>query len=88
MAISTSPVKISFGIGLGWRKPLSCHIDLSGSLTDTFSNFPALFVKGHSIGQAKFTLQLNALIHLNMFTDKATVNPFLTAGLGARLFSN
>ncbi len=82
------PGKKSFGMGISWWKALSTHIDFSGSLTGTFSNFPALFVKGDSIGQAKFTPQLDALVHLNMFTEKATVNPFLTAGVGAGLFSN
>ncbi len=82
------PGKKSFGLGVNWWKHLTTHIDFSGSLTGTFSNFPALFVKGDSIGQAKFTPQIDALVHLNMFTEKATVNPFLTAGLGAGLFSD
>jgi outer membrane protein OmpA-like peptidoglycan-associated protein len=80
------PGNKSFGMGVSYWKGLSSHIDFSGTLTGTFSNFPALFVKDDSIGQAKFSTQLDALLHLRMFREKAAVNPFLTAGIGAGYF--
>ena len=43
------PSKKSFGLGISLWKELTTHVDFSGSLTETFSNFPALFVKGDSI---------------------------------------
>lgn len=81
-----NPGKKSFGIGMSWWKQLNPKIDFSVSLNGTFSNFPALFVKGDSIGQAGFTPQLDALIHLNALKQTATVNPFLTVGAGAGMF--
>jgi OmpA-OmpF porin, OOP family len=82
------PAKKSFGIGVSYWKGLTQTIDFSASLTGTFSNFPALFVKGDSVGQASFTPQIDALLHFKLFKEKAKVNPFLTAGLGAGYFKN
>ncbi len=76
----------SFGFGVSYWKGLTGRIDFSGNLAGTFSNFPKLFVKGDSIGQARFTPQLDALFHFRAFTDDKTFNPFLTGGLGAGYF--
>lgn len=80
------PGNMSFGIGLSYWRGLTQKLDASGSITGTFSNFPANFVKDDSVGQAKFSTQLNALLHARLFKDKAAVNPFLTAGLGVGYF--
>ncbi|MFT3844629.1 MAG: OmpA family protein [Lacibacter sp.] len=80
------PGNKSFGLGVSYWKGLAKKIDFSGTLTGTFANFPAGFVKDDSIGQAKFSTQLDALLHLKAFSDKAAVNPFLTAGIGAGHF--
>nr|WP_294905674.1 OmpA family protein [uncultured Lacibacter sp.] len=80
------PGNMSFGFGLGYWRGLTAKLDASGSITGTFSNFPANFVKDDSIGQAAFSTQLNALLHARLFNDKAAVNPFLTAGVGAGYF--
>lgn len=82
------PVNKSLGMGLSFWKGLTPHIDFSGSLTGTFSNFPALFIKGDTIGEARFTPQLDALLHFRMFRETAVVNPFLTGGIGAGYFHN
>jgi len=76
----------SFGIGLSYWKGLGSHIDVTGNLSGTFSNFPAMFVKDDSVGQAGFTPQLDALLHIKAFKDSKTINPFLTAGIGAGYF--
>lgn len=81
-----NPGKKSFGIGVSLWKQLTPKIDFSASLNGTFSNFPMLFVNGDSIGQAGFTPQLDALIHLNALKTTATVNPFITVGAGAGMF--
>jgi outer membrane protein OmpA-like peptidoglycan-associated protein len=81
-----NPGKKSFGLGISWLKPLTSKIDFSANLNGTFSNFPKLFVKGDSIGQAGFTPQLDALFHLNALKATAGVNPFLTLGAGAAMF--
>lgn len=82
------PGNKSFGIGLSYWKGLTPHIDFSGTLTGTFSNFPALFVKDDSIGQAKFSTQADALLHVKALKETAIVNPFLTAGIGVGHFPN
>ena len=76
----------SFGIQASYWKHLIPHIDLSGNLGWDLSNFPALFVKGDSIGQAGFSKHLDGLIHFKAFKNDARVNPFLTAGIGAGYF--
>lgn len=76
----------SFGMSVAWWKQLTPHVDFSGGLTGTFSNFPANFVKDDSIGQAKFSTQLDLLLHARAFKEQAAVNPFLTAGLGVGSF--
>ena len=81
------PANKSFGIGLSYWKSLTKHIDFSGTLSGTLSNFPALFVQGDSIGQAGFSTQLDALLHFRLLKDKANINPFLTGGIGAGYFS-
>jgi outer membrane protein OmpA-like peptidoglycan-associated protein len=77
---------ISFGFEVNYWRHLAPHIDFSGNLGGSFSNFPAWFVKGDSVGQAAVALHLDGLFHLKAFNDNAKVNPFLTAGLGAGYF--
>jgi OmpA-OmpF porin, OOP family len=82
------PSNKSIGLGISLWKGLTPTIDFSASLTGTFSNLPAFFVKNDSIGQAYFTPQLDALLHFKLLKEKAKVNPFITAGLGAGYFKN
>jgi hypothetical protein len=51
----------SFGVVISYWKGLHTHIDFSANLGGTFSNFPTLFIKNDSIGQAKFSSHLDAL---------------------------
>lgn len=76
----------SFGIGLSYWKGLGSHVDFSANLLGTFSNFPVMFVKDDSIGQAAFTPQLDVLLHARAFKDHRLLNPFLTGGIGAGYF--
>jgi outer membrane protein OmpA-like peptidoglycan-associated protein len=78
----------SFGIMVSYWKGLNSHIDLSGNLGGTFSNFPALFVKDDSVGQANFSTHLDVLLHFRALKENARINPFLTAGIGAGYFVN
>jgi OOP family OmpA-OmpF porin len=82
------PANKSIGLGLSYWKGLTAHIDFSGTFTATLSSFPAKFVKGDSIGQANLSSQLDALLHFKLLKEKAGVNPFLTAGIGAGNFPN
>lgn len=76
----------SFGIGVSYWKGLGSHFDFSGNLAGSFSNFPALFIKGDSVGMASFSPQLDLLLHGKAFKDDRKINPFLTAGIGAGYF--
>jgi outer membrane protein OmpA-like peptidoglycan-associated protein len=76
----------SFGFGVSYWKGLGSHFDFSGNFAGTFSNFPALYVKGDSIGKASFTPQLDLLLHGKAFRENRVINPFLTAGVGAGYF--
>jgi len=77
----------SFGLGVGYWRALGSHIDVSGTLTGTLSSFPAGFIKNDTVGQAAFTTQMDALLHLRLLNDGTVVNPFLTAGGGAGFFN-
>lgn len=76
----------SFGFGASYWKGLGSRVDFSGNFIGTFSNFPALYVKGDSIGKASFTPQLDMLLHGKAFKESSKINPFLTAGIGAGYF--
>lgn len=76
----------SFGFGISYWKGLGSHFDWSGNFAGTFSNFPALYVKGDSIGKASFTPQLDLLLHAKAFKESRAINPFLTGGIGAGYF--
>ncbi|MEP7253648.1 MAG: OmpA family protein [Ginsengibacter sp.] len=80
--------KASLGIQLSYWRHLKPHIDISGNLGVDFSNFPAFFIKGDSIGQARVSVHVSGLAHFMAFNSDAKVNPFLTAGLGAGLFGS
>lgn len=81
------PGNKSFGIGVSYWKGLTKHIDFSGTLSATLSNFTKGFVKDDSIGQAGFSTQLDALLHFRLLNNNAAVNPFLTGGAGVGFFS-
>jgi OOP family OmpA-OmpF porin len=76
----------SFGAGVNAWKHLKPQLDLSGGLNFTFSNFPAGFVRGDSIGQGKISTQLDFLAHVYATSDKKRLRPFLSAGLGIGIF--
>lgn len=78
--------RANFGLAVVYWSPIISHVDFSGDLGGTFSNFPAFFVKGDSIGQASFSVYGDGLIHLKAFEHDPLVNPFITAGLGAGYF--
>ena len=80
------PGKKSIGFGVGWWKNVSKGFAYSINLTGTFSNFPANFVKDDAIGNAKFSTQVDALMHFKAAKENAAINPFLTAGLGFGIF--
>lgn len=77
----------SFGVMVSYWKGLNAHIDLSGNLGGTFSNFPAGFVKGDSLGQATFSTHLDALLHFRALKEQARINPFITGGIGMGYFA-
>ncbi len=78
----------SFGILVSYWKGLSARLDVSANLGGSFSNFPAGYIKDDSVGQAKFSAQLEALFHMKALPDNVHINPFLTAGAGLGYFGN
>ncbi len=80
------PAQKSIGFGAGYWKPLTSHIDFSGTLNGAFSNLPKGFIKDDTVGQAGFSTQLDALLHFKLLKNNTVINPFLTAGAGAAYF--
>ncbi|MBS1510666.1 MAG: OmpA family protein [Bacteroidetes bacterium] len=72
----------SFGIGVGYVRSLTRHINWSGNLQTVLSNFPAGYIAGDSVGQAKISLLASLRSNLFLLKPTAKVNPFLTAGAG------
>ena len=78
--------KYSYGFGLTYWKRYKKSIWWSAGYNGTFSNFSPLFVKNDSVGAAKFSSQLDGLIHLFAFKTDRLINPFLSGGIGLGYF--
>ena len=76
----------NFGLQLSFWKPLVPHLDVSTNLGINLSSFPAGFIKSDSLGHKDATMHAEILLHFKAFAPDASVNPFLTAGIGGGTF--
>ena len=76
----------SYGFGITYWKQYRKQLWWSAGYNGTFSNYSPLFVKNDSIGAAKFSSQLDGLLHLFAFNDERLLNLFLSAGIGIGYF--
>jgi outer membrane protein OmpA-like peptidoglycan-associated protein len=73
--------RMTAGLAVSYLEGLGDHIDFVGSLNCTFVDYPIPNVSSFNTNNP--LLELVATANLKMFTDKAFINPFLTAGVGA-----
>ena len=81
-----SDKKYSYGFGLTYWKIYKPKIWVTAGFQGTFSDYAPLFVKDDIIGAAKFSSQLDAMVHLNAFKDDNPWNLFVGGGLGMGIF--
>ncbi len=79
--------KKSFGIGVGWWKSLREHFDFNARYTGTFAVFPKNFISKDTIGTASFSNELDGSMIYRFFNEKAQLNPFISAGVGAGFYN-
>ncbi|MDP1845080.1 MAG: OmpA family protein [Sediminibacterium sp.] len=75
------------GMSLQYLNGLTEHIDFMGSLAGTFTRYPFYPKSGVTpSSNSKFLLEADANINVKLLTDKYTVVPYLTFGLGASMY--
>ncbi len=72
------------GMGISYWKGLTRHIDFAGELNGSFAKYPVPN-KAKPFSD-KFFLEATATANIKLLTDKYTVVPYLTAGIGANAF--
>lgn len=76
------------GLSFQYFEGLSEYVDFQGTLTGTFVRYP--FYQKSGVAQptsSKFLLELDASANIKLLTDKYTVVPYLTFGLGASMYA-
>lgn len=75
---------MSPGIGLHYTKGLKKHLDYNVSFGASFLNHP--FKDKPDVGVEKLLLQLEAVAHFKMVSDKYWFQPYLIGGVGAQKY--
>jgi outer membrane protein OmpA-like peptidoglycan-associated protein len=73
------------GLSVQYYQGLNDHLDFMGTLGGTFAKVPFLG-KGAPYNQDKFLLEASAAVNLKLVSDKYTLVPFVTGGLGAHMY--
>jgi len=75
------------GLAVQYVEGLTEHIDFVGQLGGTFTQYPFYPRSGVAPSkQNKFLLEADANVNVKLLTDKYTVVPYLTFGLGASMY--
>ncbi len=73
------------GLSLTYTKGMTPHIDFATTLGGSFVKFA---LPGKTASSDNFLLEGDASGNFKMLTEKAVVNPYLTAGIGASHYTN
>ena len=73
------------GISISYWKGLTSRLDFSVKANGIFKDYSAIYY-GRT-GKTEIGLELEPTLNLRAFPDKALFNPFLTAGIGAGLYT-
>ena len=80
----TKPKNMDYGIGLQYLQGLTNHIDFSGRLDASFTNY--LFRQRPQSGQDNFLLEGDAGFNVKLLSDRYFLVPYLHAGIGASMY--
>jgi OOP family OmpA-OmpF porin len=76
------------GMGLSFASGVSEKVDFLANLTASFVKYPFAYKTGvTSPSDSKFLLESDANIVLKLVSDKYTVVPYLSAGIGASMYA-
>lgn len=78
-----TPNQSNIGLGLWYWQGLSNHVDFSARLNGLFTEY----TKAQQFGPFTILGELEAALHLRMFSDDHLFNPFISAGIGAGTYS-
>ena len=75
---------MSLGINVNYFQGITSHLDFKALLGGTFTKYG--YTPNNLSSLEDFAIDLKAHVNLKLFTDKALINPYLTAGLGLAEF--
>ena len=79
---------MSPGLSLTYYKGLSEHIDFMANLGGSYVKYPFSFKSGITPpADNKFLVETDANVNLKLLTDKYTVVPYLSLGIGASMYA-
>ena len=76
------------GLNIQYFEGLTEHVDFQATLSGSFVRYP--FYRKSGVAQptnSKFLLEIDAAANIKLLTDKYTVVPYLSFGLGASMYS-
>ena len=76
---------MDFGLSVSYWRGLTNTIDFAGKVNATLRNYAG--ARGESTAKTEAGLELEPTLNFRPFSDKALINPFLTAGIGAGLYT-
>lgn len=76
---------MSPGLSVTYYKGVSNHVDFMASLGGSYSRYD--FKNGTSARSEKLLLEADANVNIKLLPDSYRVTPYLTAGVGASLYS-
>ena len=68
------------GLAVHYFKGLRKHVDFAGTLAGSFLRYP---MPGKNFTNDNLLLEADASLNLKMLSEKHTVQPYITAGIGA-----
>lgn len=74
------------GLAISYIEGLGNHIDFAGTISGSFGNFPVPNLVTNT-NRERFLLEGVATANLKLLTDKYTINPFITLGVGASQYA-
>lgn len=73
------------GLAINYLNGLTERLDLSATLSASFTDYP---FKAKMLGQNKALLELDAMIYGKILSDKHSISPYLSAGVGISRYSD
>lgn len=78
---------MSAGLGLQYLEGLNGHVDFSGRLNATFVNYLFQNKPASSTASKKVLVEADASLNIKLLSDKYFLSPYISAGVGASMYS-